>query len=174
VVDDPAAPDAETIPALLAHRGRHEPEIRALVDDDGTVTYAELDEASAALAARLVALGVVKGDRLGLLAPNGICWAVTAYAALRVGAVLVPFSTLLRPPELLAQMRTAQVTHLVVAPGFRGRDHLADLDEAAPGLRAAVDATGDGGGRHAAAPGLPRTIGTVAARLEPRIRRPAL
>ena len=43
---------------------------------DDAVTYAELDEASAALAARLVADGVVKGDRVGLLAPNGIEWAV--------------------------------------------------------------------------------------------------
>ena len=80
------------------------------------ITYAELDDASAALAARLVAAGVVKGDRVGLLAPNGIEWATTALAVLRVGAVLVPLSTLLRPPELLAQLTTAAVTHLVAVP----------------------------------------------------------
>jgi acyl-CoA synthetase (AMP-forming)/AMP-acid ligase II len=145
-------PDALTIPALLAHRGRADAERAALVTADGAITYAELDDATRALAARLVAGGVVKGDRVGLLAPNGTGWAVTGLAALRVGAVLVPLSTLLRPPELLAQLGTATVTHLVAAPALRNRRYLDDLDAAAPGLRAAVEA----GGRHPAAPSLRR------------------
>ncbi len=145
-------PDAETIPALLARRREADADRRALVTADAAVTYAELDEASGALAARLVAAGVVKGDRVGLLAPNGIEWATVALAALRVGAVLVPLSTLLRPPELLAQLTTAAVTHLVAVPTFKGRRYLDDLDAAAPGLVAAVTE----GGRHPAAPSLRR------------------
>jgi acyl-CoA synthetase (AMP-forming)/AMP-acid ligase II len=143
-------PDAETVPALLAHRRRAGGDVRALVGAEGAVTYAELDAASAALAARLVAAGVVKGDRVGLLAPNGIPWATTAAAVMRVGAVLVPLSTLLRPPELHAQLTTASVTHLIATAGFRGRTPLDDLEAAAPGLRAATAA----GGRHPAAPSL--------------------
>ncbi|MET0882801.1 MAG: class I adenylate-forming enzyme family protein, partial [Acidimicrobiales bacterium] len=104
-----ASGDAETIPALLALRRRREPDRPALITVDAAITYAELDDASADLAARLVGDGVAKGDRVALLAPNGIEWAVTAYAVLRVGAVLVPLSTLLRPPELLAQLTTASV-----------------------------------------------------------------
>jgi acyl-CoA synthetase (AMP-forming)/AMP-acid ligase II len=46
----------------------------------------------------------------------------------------VPLSTLLRPPELAAQLRTAGVEHLVLVPGFLGRDYLADLASIAPGL----------------------------------------
>ena len=145
-------PDAETIPALLAHRRAADADRRALVSADGAVTYAALDERSAALAARLVAAGVVKGDRVGLLAPNGIEWATTALAVVRVGAVLVPLSTLLRPPELLAQLTTGAVTHLVAAPGFRDRRYLDDLEAAAPGLAGALAA----GGRHPAAPSLRR------------------
>ena len=103
-------------------------------------------------AGRLVAGGVVKGDRVGLLAPNGIEWAVTAYAVLRIGAVLVPLSTLLRPPELLGQLTTAAVSHLITVTGFRGRSYLEDLDAAAPGLIEALTA----GGRHPAAPNLRR------------------
>ena len=49
-----------------------------------------------------------KGARVGLLAPNGIEWAVTAAAVMRIGGVLVPLSTLLRPPELEAQLRVAR------------------------------------------------------------------
>jgi acyl-CoA synthetase (AMP-forming)/AMP-acid ligase II len=145
-------PDAQTIPALLAHRGRVDGDRRAIVTAEDSVTYAGLDEASAALAARLVAAGVVKGDRVGLLAPNGIEWATTAFAVLRIGAVLVPLSTLLRPPELLAQVTTASLSHLVTARAFRERRYLDELEGAAPGLAAAARS----GARHAAAPSLRR------------------
>lgn len=153
MVERPSGSDArrpETIPALLAHRLAVDADRRALVTADDAVTYAALDDASAARAARLVAAGVVKGDRVGLLAPNGIDWATTALAVLRVGAVLVPLSTLLRPPELLAQATTAALTHLIAVPGFRDRRYLDDLEDVAPGLVDAVAADG----RHPAAPSL--------------------
>jgi acyl-CoA synthetase (AMP-forming)/AMP-acid ligase II len=149
-------PEAETIPGLLALRSRGDGALQAIVTLDDAVTYAELDGRSVALAARLVAGGVVKGDRVALLAPNGIEWAVIGLAVLRLGAVLVPLSTLLRPPELLAQLRTAQVSHLVTTTEFRGRRYPHELEEAAPGLPAAVRE----GGRHAATPSLRRMWAT--------------
>lgn len=150
---------SETIPALLAARRDDDADRRALVTADDAITFADLDDASAALAARLAAAGVVKGDRIGLLAPNGIEWATTALAALRIGAVLVPLSTLLRPPELLAQLATAAVTYLIAEPEFRNRRYLDDLASAAPGLVDRLAGDGDGagaggGGRHPAAPAL--------------------
>jgi acyl-CoA synthetase (AMP-forming)/AMP-acid ligase II len=144
--------DVPTIPALLAQRHRADGDRQAIVTVDRAVTYAELDAASASIAARLVAEGVVKGDRLGLLAPNGIDWAVVAYAATRIGAVLVPLSTLLRPPELIAQVQTAAVTHLVVAEKFKGRRYLDELELAQPSLP--LDLAN--GRRSAAAPSLRR------------------
>ncbi len=59
---------------------------------------------------------------------------VAGLAVARLGGVIVTLSTLLRPPELEAQLRTAAVEHLVVIPGFRGRDYLADLQEISPAL----------------------------------------
>jgi acyl-CoA synthetase (AMP-forming)/AMP-acid ligase II len=144
--------DSETIPALLALRRQEDGERQAVVTVEASITYRELDDASAALAGRLVGAGVVKGDRVGLLAPNGIEWAVLGLAALRIGAVLVPLSTLLRPPELLAQLTIASVTHLFTVSEYRNRRYLDDLEEAAPGL---VDAARLGR-RHAAAPFLQR------------------
>jgi acyl-CoA synthetase (AMP-forming)/AMP-acid ligase II len=145
-------PAAETVPALLAQRHHLDGDRQALVTKDDALTCAELDDASAALAASFVGAGVVKGDRIALLAPNGIQWAVLAYAVLRVGAVLVPLSTLLRPPELLAQMTQASVSHLVTTPGFRDRRYVEDLETAAPGLPSTVRA----GARHRSAPSLRR------------------
>jgi acyl-CoA synthetase (AMP-forming)/AMP-acid ligase II len=127
--------ESPTLPAFLRQRAVHSPDLAALVHDEATLSYRELDERSRALAARLVAAGVGKGSRVGVLMPNGIDWATVAYATLRVGAVLVPLSTLLKPPELEAQLRSASVAHLVAVRGYRGRDYLAELASLEPGLR---------------------------------------
>jgi acyl-CoA synthetase (AMP-forming)/AMP-acid ligase II len=123
-----------TVPALLRRNAAAHGWKPALVTDARTITHAELDAESRSVAAGLVAAGVAKGSRVALMAPNGIEWVVTAVAAMRVGAVLVPLSTLLRPPELVAQLTAADVGHLVLAPSFRGRSYLDDLDAVAPGV----------------------------------------
>lgn len=125
-------PDPQTIGAVVTARSQHNGDRRALVTTADSITYAELDDVSAMLAARLVAAGVGHGSRVGLIAENGIEWATTAVAVVRVGAVLVPLSTLLRPPELLDQLRTAAASHLIATTGFRGRMHLDELEEVAP------------------------------------------
>ncbi len=134
-------PESETVPGLLAARAARDGALDALVADGEAITYGELDATTAELAARLVGAGVDRGDRVGLLAPNGVEWAVLAYAVMRIGAVLVPLSTLLRPPELRAHLAIADVAYLITVPAFRGRRYLDDLAEgdlgaAAPALRA--------------------------------------
>jgi acyl-CoA synthetase (AMP-forming)/AMP-acid ligase II len=128
--------DAErlTVPGLLRRRVETDPHARFVVTEDAALTYLELDHASADVAARLVGAGVSKGTRVALLMANGIDWAVIAIATMRIGAVLVPLSTLLRPPELEAQLRAAGVEVLVCVRSVRGRDYLADLASISPAL----------------------------------------
>jgi acyl-CoA synthetase (AMP-forming)/AMP-acid ligase II len=121
-----------TIPRVMALRRGADAHVHALVSDDSRITWAELDDASRALAGRMVGSGLNKGDRVGLLMPNGIDWATAALAVMRVGAVLVPLSTLLRPPELLAQLRIASVTHLFAVPSYRNRSYLEEIHSVAP------------------------------------------
>ncbi len=59
--------------------------------------------------------------------PNGVRWVQIAIALTRIGAVLVPLSTLLSARELLAQLRTASVQFLVSVEEFRGHRYLDDL-----------------------------------------------
>ena len=141
-----------TLPRLLRRNRDEHGAKAALVTEDRSITHAGLDAESRSLAARLVAAGVGKGDQVGLLLPNGIDWAVVAAAVARVGGVLVPLSTLLRPPELAAQLQVAAVTHLVVARSFRDRSYLDDLGAVAPGVAGATLA----GRRHPALPFLRR------------------
>lgn len=145
-------PEALTVPALLAHNSDAFGPKPVIVTASGSIAHDGLDAASRDLASALVAAGMTRSSRVGVLMPNGIEWATTAAAVMRSGAVLVPLSTLLRPPELLAQLQVARVTELVVVPQFRERDYLHDLAQAAPGLIERVGA----GGRHPVAPDLRR------------------
>jgi acyl-CoA synthetase (AMP-forming)/AMP-acid ligase II len=123
-----------TVPALLSRWSAEQPDAPFIVADDATLTYGELDRATRDTAARLAAQGVVKGTRVGVLMPSSAAWAVTALAVARIGGMVVTLSTLLRPPELEAQLRTAAVEHLVMVPEFLGRRYLDDLRAISPAL----------------------------------------
>ncbi|HKP42045.1 class I adenylate-forming enzyme family protein [Mycobacterium sp.] len=128
------------MPDTVAHlirtcAGRHSAK-PAVIDPSARITYGELNTSSRALAAGFVGAGVGKGSRVGLLVPNGIPWVRIAIALVRIGAVLVPLSTLLQPRELLAHLRTASVQQLISVPEFRGHQYLDDLDrDQLPALR---------------------------------------
>lgn len=94
------------------------------VDPSSSVSYTELDTSTTALAAVLIEAGVRKGTRVGLIMPNGTRWVQIAMAVTRIGAVLVPLSTLLQPAELVAQLRMASVQFLVSVEEFRGHRYL--------------------------------------------------
>ncbi|BBY04989.1 class I adenylate-forming enzyme family protein [Mycobacterium noviomagense] len=100
------------------------------VDQSGRLTYSDLEASTRVLAAIFVEAGVGKGTRVGLIMPNGVRWVQTAVALTRIGAVLVPLSTLLQPRELLAQLRVASVQFLVTVEKFRGHRYLDDFRSA--------------------------------------------
>src|SRR5262249_26020541 len=127
---------------LMTRRRRLDPTLQALVTDDDSITWAALDDASRVVASRLIGAGLSKGDRVGLLMPNGIDWATIAFAVTRVGAVLVPLSTLLRPPELLDQLRVASASHLIAVRSYRGRSYVNELTSIAPTIVERVHSDG--------------------------------
>ena len=98
-----------------------------VIDPDTRLTYAELDTTTRELAAAFIAAGVTKGTRVGLIMPNCARWVQIAVALTRIGAVLVPLSTLLQAPELVAQLRVASVQILVTVEEFRGHHYLDDV-----------------------------------------------
>ncbi|WP_319457749.1 MULTISPECIES: long-chain fatty acid--CoA ligase [unclassified Mycobacterium] len=117
----------DTIDGLLTDRAATDAAKLAVIDPDDRITYAALDSTTRELAAAFVAAGVGKGSRVGLIMPNGVGWVRLALALTRVGAVLVPLSTLLQPRELVAQLRVAAVQFLVSVEEFRGHRYLDEL-----------------------------------------------
>jgi long-chain acyl-CoA synthetase len=72
----------------------------AVALDDHRLSYAELDEASARVAALLGSYGVAAGDRVGIMLPNVPQFLIVYYGILRAGAIVVPMNPLLRRREV--------------------------------------------------------------------------
>src|SRR6478735_4080958 len=118
----------DTIDGLVRVRAEDEGDKPMVIDTDSRITYAELDATTRDLAAAFIAAGGGKGSRVGLIMPNCVQWVQIAVALTRVGAVLVPLSTLLQPPELVVQLRVASVQFLVAVREFRRHRYLDDLE----------------------------------------------
>ncbi|HEY5857399.1 MAG TPA: AMP-binding protein [Aldersonia sp.] len=122
--------------------------------EDGTVatmTYGELAEQVARVAAGLVELGIGPGDAVALYLPMIPQAVVACYAAAGIGAVLVPLFSGFAAPAIASRLRDAEVKAVVVADATvrRGRrvDMAAEMARAlrdAPSVRAVitVDNTG--------------------------------
>jgi acyl-CoA synthetase (AMP-forming)/AMP-acid ligase II len=126
----------DTIDRLVRLRAVEHGEKSMVIDQVSRLSYNELDATTSDLAATLIEAGIVKGTRVGLIMPNGARWVQIAIAVTRIGAVLVPLSTLLQARELTAQLQTASVQFLISVQEFRGHRYLDDLQrEQLPALR---------------------------------------
>ncbi|OBH18780.1 AMP-binding protein [Mycobacterium sp. E1715] len=120
-------PDEATIDELVRSRAALYGDKPMVIDPTSRTSYRQLDSATRDLAELFIDAGVTKGTRVGLLMPNGARWVKVALALTRIGAVLVPLSTLLTAGELTAQLRAAAVQFLIGVEQFRGRRYLDDL-----------------------------------------------
>jgi long-chain acyl-CoA synthetase len=91
-----------SIAGVLGPALAEDPDRTALVAPDLTLSYAELDAATAQAAGALRELGVRPGDRIGVGLPNDSRIVVLFHAAMRLGAVWVGISQQLAPPEQAA------------------------------------------------------------------------
>jgi len=97
--------------------------------------WVELRAASRIAAKKLLRAGITKGARVGLLCANRSDWLPIAYGALRLGAILVPFSTLWKRDEIAYGLTHADVDLLVTLSAFLKHDYLACLNDIVPELR---------------------------------------
>lgn len=99
----------------------------AAIDEHGSITYADLRQRGRALARTMRGLGVARGDRIGLLAGNGIDWLTVAFGAAYAGAVLIPLSTWSTRAELEFLIADADCRAVFVTNDFGGRDFTDDV-----------------------------------------------
>jgi acyl-CoA synthetase (AMP-forming)/AMP-acid ligase II len=129
--------EAEVIPTFVRGLAERFGPREAVALGDDVLSYGELDAISADLACGLLARGVGKGTRVGILFSNGPTWVVWWAAISRIGGVAVPLSTFARPGELRRTIRHADLHAIVLQPTHLRRNFVADLERAFPDLAGA-------------------------------------
>ncbi len=92
-------------------------------------TYPQLVADVDACALGLDALGVAKGDRVGIWSPNCAEWVFVQYGTAKLGAVMVNINPAYRTHELAFVLRQAGISVLVAAPEFKTSDYRAMVAE---------------------------------------------
>ncbi|MGY4712620.1 long-chain-fatty-acid--CoA ligase FadD2 [Mycolicibacterium sp. CBM1] len=85
------------VPALNARRT---PNALAIIDDEGSMTFSELDDAANAVANGLLAKGVTGGDGVAILARNHRWFVIANYGCARVGARTIMLNTEFSGPQI--------------------------------------------------------------------------
>jgi fatty-acyl-CoA synthase len=105
------------------------------------LTYDELAAEVDALALGLLAVGIAKGDRVGIWAPNCVEWVYTQYATAKIGAILVNINPAYRTSELEFVLNQSGTKLLIAAQRLRTSDYaamIADVRPHCPGLEGVV------------------------------------
>lgn len=127
-----------TILSALARHAVERPDDTAITSDDDRFTWAELNQTVLQIAGSLVSEGIEQGDRVAIVARNGISTISAYFAAIAAGAVAVPMP-ISALPDVLARL----LKDCAPAATFTDADGRAALGSAPAGLLFSLDgATG--------------------------------
>jgi acyl-CoA synthetase (AMP-forming)/AMP-acid ligase II len=107
-----------TIGAIFSRHAKYRSNHLAVVFGDRRLTYRLFNLEINRLANSLLALGVNRGEKVATLLPNCLELLEVYWACAKIGAVVVPLSTLLRGQAVLALLNDADAVMLVTHSGF--------------------------------------------------------
>ena len=115
----PEIPDVDIATFVLEHAGERGDK-PALIDGPSgrTITYGELDSATAKLADALSERGIGKGDSVSIYMPNLPEYAIAFHGVIRAGATVTTANPLYTPSELGHQLHDAEPKLLITIPMF--------------------------------------------------------
>lgn len=125
---------AGTLAAHLLDNAGKRPTSEALVFPDARLNWRTLHEGATRYAAVLLALGLRKGDHVGILMPNGADWVQAFYGCAMIGAVTVPINTRFRSDELAYCLKQSDITVLLTVDRFLKIDYRDLLTEVEPAM----------------------------------------
>ncbi|MER5531637.1 FadD3 family acyl-CoA ligase [Streptomyces sp. NPDC002677] len=112
----------ETIPRMVLSAADRFGDAEAVVDGPLRLTFAQLAERVRVAAGAFAALGVGRGDRVAVWAPNSAEWIVAAFGLLTTGGVLVPVNTRFQEAEAHDIVVRSRAKAVLVQQGFLGRE----------------------------------------------------
>ncbi len=133
----PTAPPIleETVGANFERTVAANPDAEALVDvtADRRWTYGQLNTEVDLIARGLISLGIAKGERVAIWAPNCARWTIVQYATAKIGAVLVTVNPAYRTHELAYVLNQSGVRTLIAVTKFKTSDYRSMISEVSPG-----------------------------------------
>ena len=99
---------------ILSTTAQRLPQKAAIIEGEYVYSYQQLDMYSNRFAAALAKLGVEKGDRVGLLAPNCVEFEIAFFGIIRAGAVVTTINSGYREREIAHQLHNSGAEVLVV------------------------------------------------------------
>ena len=100
----------------------------AVVDGERAYTYSQLSEYSDRLSSALAELGIVKGDRVAILAPNCVEFVIAFFGILKAGAVVTTVNSGYREREIAHQLNDSGAETLIVHESLKAMADLARDD----------------------------------------------
>jgi fatty-acyl-CoA synthase len=130
----------ETVGSVLGRTAGLHPDRDALVFPSLglRLSWRELDERVDRIAESLIAIGVARGEHIGIWSMNVPEWVVVQFAAGRIGAVLVNVNPAYRLQELKDALAMADVSTLVVGSPFKGSNFVAMVESLCPEVAGAT------------------------------------
>jgi fatty-acyl-CoA synthase len=102
------------------------------------LNYRQLNAAADELAAGLLTLGLVPGDRIGIWSPNRVEWVLTQFATAKAGLILVNINPAYRLAELDYALNQVECKAIVIAENFKSSDYVRMMRDLAPELDSAT------------------------------------
>jgi acyl-CoA synthetase (AMP-forming)/AMP-acid ligase II len=131
-----------TLPDVLDRACGYYQDRTAIIDGDRQVTYGELRDWSDRIGNALVALGLQKGERVGLLLPNSLEFVPSQHGIWKAGGVLVQMPTRAAASVHQANLDQTAATTLIYHASF---DHVvAELRDSLPKLDRLIRVGGAG------------------------------
>jgi fatty-acyl-CoA synthase len=127
----------DTIGYFLEKGAQEHPDRDFMVypDRDLRLSYKEFDERVNLLAKGLLAIGIERGDHVGIWALNVPDWLTFMFATAKIGVVLVTVNTAYRSHELAYVMEQSDMKALAIIDGFRDIDYVQTVYELIPELK---------------------------------------
>ncbi|KJF23857.1 fatty acid--CoA ligase family protein [Rhodococcus sp. AD45-ID] len=118
----------QTIPEMVLSAADRFGTAEAVVDGPVRITFVELADRVRRAAGALASIGVDKGDRVAIWAPNSAEWIIAAFGILTAGGVLVPVNTRYKADEAADIIRRSGAKAVLVQKGFLGLEYSAPDD----------------------------------------------
>ncbi|WP_082975060.1 FadD3 family acyl-CoA ligase [Mycobacterium sp. E3247] len=115
----------QTIPEMVLSAADRFGDAEAVVDGPLRLTFSEVVERIRCAAGAFAELGVDRGDRVAVWAPNSAEWIIAAFGLLTAGGVLVPVNTRFKTEEAGDIIARSGVKAVLVQKGFLGQDFTA-------------------------------------------------